>query len=109
MKSVLIFIASIAALNLFAADPAFYQKQATWQETLRVSREALMACRIELNQLLQVAADMIRAGVFAQNATPDNCRNCEYRPICGNAIEPLTARKITDPRLAPFLAIKEIA
>jgi hypothetical protein len=27
----------------FAADPACYQKQATWEETIRVSREALAA------------------------------------------------------------------
>ncbi|MCX6907093.1 MAG: hypothetical protein NTY01_03510 [Verrucomicrobia bacterium] len=27
----------------FAADPTCYQKQATWEETIRVSREALMA------------------------------------------------------------------
>ena len=33
----------LVAGNLFAADPAFYKKQATWQETLRVSREALAA------------------------------------------------------------------
>lgn len=30
-------------LTSFAADPAYYQKQATWEETIRVSRESLAA------------------------------------------------------------------
>jgi formylglycine-generating enzyme required for sulfatase activity len=34
---------AVQCLYAAAADPAFYQKQATWQETVRVSREALMA------------------------------------------------------------------
>ena len=39
----LIFILGIGLSAGFAADPPCYQKQATWEETLRVSREALAA------------------------------------------------------------------
>ena len=73
------------------------------------SRAALVACRTELNQLLQAAADMIRAGVFAQNATEDNCRNCEYRPICGNGVLKLAERKAGDARLSAFHLTKAAA
>ena len=73
------------------------------------SREALAACRTALNQLLQAAADMIRAGVFAQNATPDNCRNCDYRPICGNGVLKLAERKAGDARLSAFRTSKAAA
>ena len=73
------------------------------------SRAALAACRTELNQLLQVAADMIRAGVFAQNATQDNCRNCDYRPICGNGVLKLAERKAGDARLSAFHTSKAAA
>ena len=73
------------------------------------SRTALAACRTELNQLLQAAADMIRAGVFAQNATLENCRNCDYRPICGNGVLKLAERKTGDPRLSVFHTSKAAA
>ena len=71
------------------------------------SHEALVARRKELQQLLQTAADMIRAGIFAQHATPANCRQCDFRPICGNGVLKLAERKTDDKRMAAFHASKE--
>jgi ATP-dependent helicase/DNAse subunit B len=71
------------------------------------SRAALDEKRDELHRLLQVAADMIRNGVFAQYATVDGCRRCDFRPICGNGILKLAERKAEDERLAAFRDIKE--
>jgi len=73
------------------------------------SREALVTRREELHQLLQTAAEMIRTGIFAQHATPDNCRQCDFRPICGNGVLKLAERKTDDKRLAAFHASKEAA
>ncbi len=76
-------------------------------QTVRFSRAALADRQAELTDLLQTAADMIRAGTFAQYATPDNCRYCDYRVICGNGILKLYERKSADERMAAFRAIKE--
>jgi ATP-dependent helicase/nuclease subunit B len=71
------------------------------------SRVALEARRDELTKLLDTAAGMIRDGVFAQYATPDNCRQCDFRPICGNGILKLAERKAEDAKTAAFREIKE--
>ena len=71
------------------------------------SHEALAARREELKQLLQTAADMIRTGIFAQHASPENCRQCDFRPICGNGVLKLAERKADDKRMAAFHASKE--
>jgi RecB family exonuclease len=71
------------------------------------SHRALEQRRDELTKLLDTAANMIRDGVFAQYATPENCRQCEFRPICGNAILKLAERKTDDERMATFREIKE--
>jgi len=60
-----------------------------------------------INRLLETAADMIRSGVFAQFATADGCRQCEFRPICGNGILKLYERKQDDPHMEAFRSIKE--
>jgi hypothetical protein len=60
-----------------------------------------------LSHLLDTAADMIRGGVFAQYATAEGCRQCDYRAICGNGILKLYERKRDDPRTEPFWSIKE--
>jgi radical SAM protein with 4Fe4S-binding SPASM domain len=52
---------------------------------------------------------MLRAGQFPQYTAKNRCDRCDYRPICGNAVEALAAKKSGDARLAPFLAAKEIA
>jgi hypothetical protein len=51
---------------------------------------------------------MLRAGEFPQYTGHGFCGWCEFRPICGNAIEQLAERKLDDRRLVPFLAVKEI-
>ena len=73
------------------------------------SRAALDACRKQLHQLLLTAADMIRAGLFAQHATPENCQNCDFRPICGNGVLKLAERKAGDSKLGAFHESKEAA
>jgi ATP-dependent helicase/nuclease subunit B len=77
--------------------------------TTSFSRDALMRRQTELNQLLQIAADMMRDGVFAQYAPTKNdpCRACDFRPICGNGIHKLYRLKNEDPRMTAFRAIKE--
>jgi ATP-dependent helicase/DNAse subunit B len=79
--------------------------------TASFSRDALTGRQVELNQLLQTAADMVRDGVFAQCAPMKNdpCRMCDFRPICGNGIHKLYLFKNKDPRMAAFRAIKEDA
>jgi len=73
------------------------------------SRAALADQRGALTGMLQTAAEMIRAGVFAQFATEANCRDCQFRVICGNGIIKLAARKAGDARQASFRAITEAA
>jgi formylglycine-generating enzyme required for sulfatase activity len=43
LSNLALWLLLLLPLTCFAADPAYYQKQATWEETLRVSREALAA------------------------------------------------------------------
>ncbi|MEI6082944.1 MAG: PD-(D/E)XK nuclease family protein [Verrucomicrobiota bacterium] len=74
---------------------------------VKFSHAALDDRRAELTGLLQTASDMIRDGVFAQHATVENCRNCDFRPICGNGVLKLTERKTGDERLGAFQHIKE--
>jgi ATP-dependent helicase/DNAse subunit B len=75
--------------------------------TITFTRDALDRQHAELNGLLDTAADMIRSGVFAQYATTEGCRNCEFRPICGNGILKLYELKQADARMEAFRAIKE--
>jgi RecB family exonuclease len=71
------------------------------------SREALASRRAELTGLLETASAMIRDGVFAQFATPEGCRDCPFRPICGNGILKLYEVKAGDQCMAAFRDIKE--
>ncbi len=75
--------------------------------TVTFSHEALDGQRPALSHLLDTAASMIRDGVFAQYATADGCRQCDYRAICGNGILKLYERKRDDARMEPFRSIKE--
>jgi RecB family exonuclease len=75
--------------------------------TIAFTRAALDAHRAVLAGILDTAADMIRHGVFAQFATPEGCRHCEFRPICGNGILKLYERKREDAHMEAFRAIKE--
>jgi RecB family exonuclease len=75
--------------------------------TITFTRDGLNHQHDQLNGLLEIAASMIRSGVFAQYATTDGCRNCEYRPVCGNGILKLYELKQGDPRMEAFRAIKE--
>jgi ATP-dependent helicase/DNAse subunit B len=75
--------------------------------TVTFTHEALDAQRPALSNLLDTAASMIRDGVFAQYATADGCRQCDYRAICGNGILKLYERKHDDARMEPFRSIKE--
>jgi RecB family exonuclease len=75
--------------------------------TVTFTRAALDAQRAALTGMLDTAADMIRRGVFGQYATPEGCRHCEFRPICGNGILKLYERKREDAAMAAFRAIKE--
>jgi ATP-dependent helicase/DNAse subunit B len=75
--------------------------------TVTFSHEALDGQRPALSSLLDTAASMIRDGVFAQYATADGCRQCDYRAICGNGVLKLYERKRDDARMEPFRSIKE--
>jgi RecB family exonuclease len=75
--------------------------------TVTFTHEALDGQRPALSGLLNTAANMIRDGVFAQYATAEGCRQCEYRAICGNGILKLYERKRDDARMEPFRSIKE--
>jgi RecB family exonuclease len=75
--------------------------------TITFTHKALDSQRPVLTRLLDTAANMIREGVFAQYATADGCRQCDYRPICGNGILKLYERKRNDPHMETFRSIKE--
>jgi ATP-dependent helicase/nuclease subunit B len=75
--------------------------------TVSFARNALDAQRAELTRLLDIAATMIRSGVFAQYATAEGCRHCDFRPICGNGIMKLYGLKQDDAHMETFRAIKE--
>ena len=77
--------------------------------TITFTRSALDEQRAELTNLLDTAATMIRSGIFAQHATVEGCRRCEFRPICGNGILKLYDLKQGDDHMAAFRAIKEEA
>jgi RecB family exonuclease len=93
-------------LTVEAASYLYFTLRGGYRE-ISFSREALTARRPELTGLLETAATLIRDGQFAQYATPAGCRDCEFRPICGNGILKLYARKAEDDRLAGFRDIKE--
>jgi ATP-dependent helicase/DNAse subunit B len=71
------------------------------------ARETLTQREGELTGILNTAARMIRDGVFAQYATQDGCRNCDFRPICGNGILKLYERKSGDAQMADFREMRE--
>jgi len=73
----------------------------------RFTRETLDERRAELTKLLDAATTMIHDGCFAQHATPEGCRSCDFRPVCGNGIVKLAERKAGDERLAAFHDVKE--
>ena len=73
------------------------------------SRRALISQRANLTTMLETVAVMIRDGRFAQYATEAGCRRCDFRPICGNGILKLYARKADDERMKSFRDIKENA
>ena len=75
--------------------------------TVSFTREALDAHRADLTHVLDIAASMIRTGVFAQYATVEGCRHCDFRPICGNGILKLYALKQDDAHMDAFRAVKE--
>jgi len=75
--------------------------------TITFTRQALETRHAELTGLLGTAANMIGRGVFAQYATVEGCRRCEFRPICGNGILKLYELKRRDARMEAFRAIKE--
>ncbi|MEI8063613.1 MAG: PD-(D/E)XK nuclease family protein [Verrucomicrobiota bacterium] len=75
---------------------------------VRFTGEALKNRAGELTLILETFSAMLRAGEFPQYTGHNKCGWCDYRPICGNAIERLAARKLADERLAPFRVVKEI-
>jgi ATP-dependent helicase/DNAse subunit B len=75
--------------------------------TISFTRDALDHRRAELTGLLETASEMIRHGIFAQYATAEGCRNCDFRPICGNGILKLYELKQGDVHMEAFRAIKE--
>ena len=72
------------------------------------SEDALRNRQAELRRILEVLAGMLRDGVFAQHTDHGKCEYCDYRLICGNAVETLADRKRTDERLQEFFRVKEI-
>ncbi len=54
-------------------------------QTVTFTRSALDERRPELTSLLDTAAKLIRSGVFAQHATAEGCRHCEFRPSVATA------------------------
>jgi len=75
---------------------------------VRFTGEGLRKRTDDLAAIWATFAGMLRAGEFPQYTGHGFCGWCEFRPICGNAIEQLAERKLDDRRLVPFLAVKEI-
>ena len=75
--------------------------------TITFTRGTLDNRRAELTGLLETASEMIRRGIFAQYATAEGCRHCDFRPICGNGILKLYELKQDAPAMEAFRAIKE--
>jgi ATP-dependent helicase/DNAse subunit B len=75
--------------------------------TVTFTSSALDERRAELTSLLDTAANLIRSGIFAQHATVEGCRRCDFRPICGNGILKLYDLKRDDAHMEAFRAIKE--
>jgi radical SAM protein with 4Fe4S-binding SPASM domain len=96
----------LAGVTVDEASYLYFTLRGGYQDA-RFTRGALEENRNALTNILQCGADMIRDGIFAQNASDNSCRGCEYRPICGNGIVPLAERKLGDARLAAFQHIKE--
>ena len=98
----------LSGVTVDAASYLYFTLRGGYRD-VSFSRETLDERRDQLHQLLQAAADMIRAGIFAQHATPENCRQCDFRPICGNGVLKLAGNKSDDKRMTAFHASKEAA
>ncbi len=96
----------LPGVSVEAASYLFFTLRGGYRD-IHFSRAALEVRRDDVNKLLDTAAGMIRDGVFAQHATPENCRHCDFRPICGNGVLKLAARKVEDVRMATFREIKD--
>jgi ATP-dependent helicase/nuclease subunit B len=59
-----------------------------------------------LLEVLRTLDDTARAGVFAPVA--DTCDFCDFLDLCGSQREARAERKKADPRLRPFLNLREI-
>jgi ATP-dependent helicase/DNAse subunit B len=59
-----------------------------------------------LRRVLVTLDGLAAAGVFPPVA--DNCRFCDYQPVCGPFREDRARRKSADPRLAAFKGLREI-
>lgn len=94
------------AATVESASYLYFTLRGGYRE-IRFSREALTTRRQELTGLLETAAAMIRDGQFAQFATLAGCWRCDFRPICGNGILKLYARKAEAEPMAGFREIKE--
>jgi ATP-dependent helicase/nuclease subunit B len=77
-------------------------RRVAFSEQARQDREE------ELCRILRTLAAMMAKGVFAQHTGHGKCAQCDYRLICGNAVETLADRKRGDPQLKGFFEVKEI-
>ena len=96
----------LPGVTVVQASYLYFTLRGRYRE-ISFSRAALAEQRGTLTGMLQTAAEMIRAGIFTQFATEANCRDCQFRVICGNGIIKLAERKAADARQADFRAIKE--
>ncbi len=94
------------AITVESACYAYFTLRGGFQ-TVSFSRDALRQRENELDHLLQTVSGMIHTGIFAQYATKDGCRFCEFRPICGNGIVKLYVGKNEAVEMAAFRQIKE--
>ena len=72
------------------------------------SRAALDTRRAELDQIITTVESCIEAGLFVATFDAKRCRSCDFRDACGPNCDLLFGRKMSDPRVAALLALRDI-
>jgi ATP-dependent helicase/DNAse subunit B len=97
-------------LRQSTAEYCYITRRGEWK-TCVFPGAALAEKQEELSTLLRTIIDGCREGVFPHcpdEKSPTGCRNCEFTRIGDPRRQVLWERKQTDPRLAPFLHMREV-
>ena len=62
----------------------------------------------EGTQVLQKLASIAREGAYLATSDPEECRFCDYRPICGASAAPAALRKLQHPGNEILQPIREL-